>query len=371
MEMVMLHDTMDEDKECETMFPPTFLEKFVKYDFAGVPKFVKNPDGIYCITCYKSHGYPSQELTDKETEYFLLLLQQCASCNCTRIEYPRRYILGKYDHLHKYFSKVRKKFDTFEDLTTKITYFNEKSWKLVRESETKKDTVTAGPIIDMLMELPEGILEEYKASFHQFLKKVYREKIGFVKGKYLVISTENLFRQCEGDKILFLEILSEAYALVESRYFSITRLAIESGFWQVCPEFGGFFWRNNDLETQFPFLREFLKVKGNIFVKNFSLSIGPYYLIGGGYFSYIRNNGEDIVFWYVPNFWQEGFTHEEKACYNNAQNFWYGWYGTWCGRKPSKYGSSYNGVTVNECDDEMRNFLPMAMMNYYKSSYHY
>ncbi|XP_065866381.1 uncharacterized protein [Euphorbia lathyris] len=361
MEMFLLHDTKENDQECEISFLPTFLEKNLDNNvFFGAPKFVEIPDGLYCLTCYNFHGYPSRELTTNETEYFLFLLVNCP-CNCASIEYPREYMLGSYDHLHQHFNELRRKFNSFEDLTTKIIFFNEKSWKLVRESDTKKDNMMAGPIIDMLMELPEGILEDYKTSFHEFLKKIYKERIGFVKGRYLVISTEVLFRQCLGNTVLFLEILSEAYALVESQYCSISRFAIESGFWQVCPEFGGFFWRNNNLEKDFPFLRKFMQEKRNVFVKNFSLSMGPYYLIGGGYFSYIENIRGDLIFWYIPNFWQEAFRHEENACDYNAENFWYGW----CGRNKLKYGCPYNGVTVNECDYKMMlEFFPRAILNY-------
>lgn len=77
--------------------------------------------------------------------------------------------------------------------------------------------MTTGPVLEMLMEFPEGILEDSKVSFHQFLKKLYNDRTGFVKGKYLVMSIELLFRQCEGDKAMFLKVLSAAYSLVESQ----------------------------------------------------------------------------------------------------------------------------------------------------------
>ncbi|KAG8655138.1 hypothetical protein MANES_04G009351v8 [Manihot esculenta] len=358
MQMILLHglrDTNEEQPQKHLLFSSTFLEKspynakLLSSNFPG--NFVIIPDGLHCPTCNSLHDYPSRELNNKECDDFLLLLEHCR-CFCAFIGLPRNWLMDYNDFLNSYFSRLNRKFNSLEALMRKNQELEEKSWKLVREIDTTKETFSIGPVLEKLWDMPLGILDDCKISFSNTLNFLYRKRIGFVKGKYLIISTELLFRHCEGDINLFLQHLGKAYSLVQSLYCNVSRMAIEAGFWQLCPEFGGFFWRTIDLKKNFPFLREFMQDK-MIFIKNFSLSVGPFYIIGGGYFSYIHNTMGDLVLWYIPNFWDEhnfGYNHETKEIFHNFQHFWYG-------VEESEFGCHYSGVIQEGCDYNMMQFL--------------
>lgn len=352
MEMILLHVSMEKKEKQlskDVYFPSTFLKSSSPLVFLG--KYVLVPDGVHCPTCYSFHGYPSHELSNKESNQFLQLIEHCP-CHCSHIELPRYWVIWYNDYLNQYFSKLDRKFDSLETLMRENKKLDEKSWKLVKEIETTKESFSVGLVFQKLWNMPEGILEDCKFVFPKILNFLYKNRIGFVKGKYLIICTELLFRYCERDVNLFLQLLGQAYSLVQSTYCSISRMAIEAGFWQVCPEFGGFFWKHIDLKKKFSFLREFMQ-KNTIFIKKFSLSMGPYYLIGGGYFSYVYNTMGDLVVWYLPNFWHEdyfGFNSEEKYFFYNFKHFWYG-------IEKSEFGCHYNGVPQEACDYNMLQFL--------------
>ncbi|KDP34351.1 hypothetical protein JCGZ_11234 [Jatropha curcas] len=350
MEMI-LHDCSTERYQIGPPFSDYLLPFLENAPSNPTGNFVLVPDGLHCPTCFSVHGYPSQELSHKESKDFLLLLEHCP-CFCAYIGLPRYWIMDYNDFLNSYFSRLDRKFDSLESLTVRTRNLEEKTWKLVREKETIKEKFSVGVVFEKLGELPEGILDDYKFFFPRILDFLYENRVGFVKGKYLVVSPELLLRICEGDISLFLKYLSEAYSLVQSKYCSVSRMAIEGGFWQLCPEFGGFFWKNIDLRNNFGFLKEFLKEK-MILVKNFSLSMGPYYLIGGGYFSYIYNTNGDLVVWYIPNFWDRhnfGYSFQDKTIYHNSKHFWYG-------IEESEFGCCYNGITEEICDSNMLQYL--------------
>ena len=155
---------------------------------------------------------------------------------------------------------------------------------------------------------------------------------------------------------MFMELVAEANGLVQSTYCSITRLAFDGGFWQVCPELGGFVWRDTDIQTQFPFLRDFL-IQNNVIVRNFSLSTGPWYIAGGGYFSYVTNIDFKLVIWFVPNLWQDSFTSLQKSRMYLDSSFWFG-------RSQSRYGCPYSAVSYDFCDENLLEVLPQCMELY-------
>lgn len=130
---------------------------------------------------------------------------------------------------------------------------------------------------------------------------------------------------------------------------------------------GGFFWKNTDLETEYTFLRDFMRrailKKGIILVKNFSLSMGPHYIVGGGRFGYIINHWEENVIWFILNLWNRSFLSFTGARQQWDASFWYGWYRS----DVPNYGCEYYGITNRECDDVMLKMISKATDKYYES----
>ncbi|KAF2294906.1 hypothetical protein GH714_026936 [Hevea brasiliensis] len=60
--------------------------------------------------------------------------------------------------------------------------------------ETTKESLSIGTVLQKLWDMPEGILDDCKISFSKTLDFLYKNRIGFVKGRHFVISTEHLLR---------------------------------------------------------------------------------------------------------------------------------------------------------------------------------
>lgn len=340
----------------ETAFPPFFLQD--QLHDAG--RFVQFGDGYRFVSCDFMHSYLTGPVAKEICEEHILLLQNCPKCNGIQFDGHRKFFFTNRDFLD---DELFPKFDSMEMLVDSCPYVDESSLKLVRTVNTLRGDFNEGPVASFLNRLPAHLLEDHNKTFYRLLKKMYTFSVGFVKGKYLVISVELLVRVFASDVPEILRFLSEAYALVQSNYCSISRMAFEGGFWQVCPEFGAFYWMDNVFERDYPFLRDFMRGK-NIFVKNFSLSIGPHYVVGGGYFSYISNVHGNIVIWFVPNFWLDSLSHFNKAKGLNSDTFWFGWhYNQW--RRLLRYGYNYNCVSPEQCNQRLLGHLSEAVDMYY------
>ena len=82
-----------------------------------------------------------------------------------------------------------------------------RSWKLIIESEIRKSDYALGLVMDRVEMMPEEILSNYVTEFSELIYFLYYNRIGFIKGKHLVICTELLFRHCDGEVNKFLKVI--------------------------------------------------------------------------------------------------------------------------------------------------------------------
>ncbi|EEF34940.1 conserved hypothetical protein [Ricinus communis] len=171
MEMILRRETTEREENLSHSDIYSRFLKSVAYDMysdyrpsssISSGKFVLVPDGLHCLTCYTVRGYPSHELTKNESDTFVSLLEQCP-CFCARIELPRYWVVWYNDYLNQHFDKLDRKFNSLEELMIKNQELQEKPWKLVRENETTKESCfSVSPVLEKLMEMPEGILDDCK-----------------------------------------------------------------------------------------------------------------------------------------------------------------------------------------------------------------
>ncbi|XP_048234432.1 uncharacterized protein LOC125370975 [Ricinus communis] len=219
MEMILRHEGIRrEQRRPHFDVPSEFLEAFSSdhqccdnklQSPTPSGKYVLVPDGLHCSTCYSIHGYPSHEQTERESEDFLQLLEHC-TCFCAYIELPRHWLVMFNDYLNQYFDKLDRKYNSLEEMMLKNQELQERSWRLVREIETEKESCSVDPVFQKLLEMPEGILEDCKIWFPEILNFLHENRLGF----------------CQGDVNLLLNYLSQAYSLVHCKYCSISRMAI-------------------------------------------------------------------------------------------------------------------------------------------------
>ncbi|KAF2294908.1 hypothetical protein GH714_026946 [Hevea brasiliensis] len=85
-----------------------------------------------------------------------------------------------YDnYLNHYFNSLDRKFDSLEALMRNNQELEEKSWKLVREMETTKESFSIGPVLQKLRDMLEGILDDCKILFSETLDFLHKNRIGW------------------------------------------------------------------------------------------------------------------------------------------------------------------------------------------------